>query len=609
MMKHHNIISRITLWGLVLLGAAGITSCNNFLKEETYSFITPDQVGDSNEAALQWTTGVYSKLLDNMARWGYFPRILDMDCDYVSGPDWAFGSVGAGNFQNNEMIDSFWKGFYNLIFRADYARYYISGMKNIDSEFKNNCLGEMQFLKAFSYFMLTRAYGDIPLVSLQQSVAVMDKGETLSRERAPIKEVYAQIIYLLAGDDKTMGAIDLMYDNLDTGFSEGHASRGAAAALLAKVYATMASASMPAGLEITVRTGESYHYADGIKRATGVVSRTFAKNAVAGYDFDWKLCYEMAKKYARGLVDGEYGEYGLLPYDNLWKRSSANRTEHIFMLSAMSGDEKYGHSIHQWYSGQQEGGGFILSGLWIGCRWHWYQLFDSQDLRITKGVKHKIRYTEDRTYNTGVYYPGTAEYKNMAEGYVDSDGNSHSPQEPFNDGASYKFDFASTRCMAFTTKYDDVTDPTLERTDASWPFLRYADVLLILAEAECELSAGVSTEAISMLNEVRRRSNATEASTSGPGAITTKDQLRSVIIEERAKEFALEGDRRWDLLRWGIYLDAMNAIGGVNADGSRTKYDEYNIFKSREPRHLLWPLPVGEIDGNLNVDGNNPGWS
>ena len=163
--------------------------------------------------------------------------------------------------------------------------------------------------------------------------------------------------------------------------------------------------------------------------------------------------------------------------------------------------------------------------------------------------------------------------------------------------------------MAFTTKYDDVTDPTIERTDAYWPFLRYADVLLILAEAKCELASGVSSEAIGFLNDVRSRSNATLAVTSGNGAITNKVQLRSAIIEERAKEFAMEGDRRWDLIRWGIYIDAMNAIGGINSDGSQTKYDEFNVFKSRDTKHLLWPLPVGEIDGNMSITENNPGWS
>lgn len=608
-MKHYKVKFRIAAICLLSLGLTA-TSCSDFLKEDPYSFVTPDKVGDSKEAALQWTTGAYSKLLDDMARWGYFPRILEMDNDYASGPDWSFGDVGAGNFQRGEMIPMYWKGFYNLIFRSDYAQYYVSQMQNIEGDFKNNCIGEMRFLKAFSYFMLTRAFGEIPLCSLEESVNVMNAGITLNRKRSPIKDVYAEIIRLLAGDGTDKGAIDLMYANTDAGWSEGHASKGAAAALLAKVYATMASGSIPAGEQIVVRTGEAYHYnQDGVKAATGVVNRTFTKNAIAGYDFDWRECYTKAIEYAQGIVNKEYGEYGLLPYDQLWKKAFANRTEHMFMLCSMSGDEKYGTVIHRYFSGQLDGGGNFLNGPWMGNRWHWYQLFDSQDYRITKGVKHRFRYSDEISHNGGIYYPGTTEYKNMATGYTDEGGVFHDPVAPYNDGVSYTFDFGSSRCMAFTTKYDDVTDPTIERTDAYWPFLRYADVLLILAEAKCELASGVSSEAISYLNEVRSRSNATLAVTSGNGAITSKVQLRSAIIEERAKEFAMEGDRRWDLIRWGIYIDAMNAIGGINTDGSQTKYDEFNVFKGRDAKHLLWPLPVGEIDGNMSITENNPGWS
>ncbi|WP_235898033.1 RagB/SusD family nutrient uptake outer membrane protein [Heminiphilus faecis] len=53
----------------------------------------------------------------------------------------------------------------------------------------------------------------------------------------------------------------------------------------------------------------------------------------------------------------------------------------------------------------------------------------------------------------------------------------------------------------------------------------------------------------------------------------------------------------------------MNAIGGINSDGSQTRYDENNIYKYRESKHLLWPLPVSEIDSNTSIATNNPGWS
>ena len=75
---------------------------------------------------------------------------------------------------------------------------------------------------------------------------------------------------------------------------------------------------------------------------------------------------------------------------------------------------------------------------------------------------------------------------------------------------------------------------------------------------------------------------------------------RSAIIEERAKEFACEADRRWDLIRWGIYLQAMNAIGGS---------DDAGVLKTRQERNLLFPIPVAEINTNKAIDSNNPGWN
>lgn len=179
---------------------------------------------------------------------------------------------------------------------------------------------------------------------------------------------------------------------------------------------------------------------------------------------------------------------------------------------------------------------------------------------------------------------------------------------PNNDGVQYTFNVSSST-LAYSTKYSDVTDPTVERSDAYWPFLRYADIVLIYAEAMCELGSGVDSEAIKALNAIRARSNANPAVTSGNGAIDSKVALRSAIFEERAKELALEGDRRWDLIRWGLYLDVMNSIGGTNEDGTKTNYDEASVNKHRETKHLLFPIPSAEISTNDAIDSNNPGWS
>ena len=141
----------------------------------------------------------------------------------------------------------------------------------------------------------------------------------------------------------------------------------------------------------------------------------------------------------------------------------------------------------------------------------------------------------------------------------------------------------------------DVTDASFGRTDAPYPLLRYADAVLILAEASNEVN-GPQEEAINALKSVRTRSGASVDDLT----FRDKEALRSFILEERAREFVAESDRRWDLIRWGIYLQTMNAIGGV---------DENNISKSRERKHLLYPIPLEEINANKEINENNPGWN
>ncbi|MCD8044665.1 MAG: RagB/SusD family nutrient uptake outer membrane protein [Tannerellaceae bacterium] len=589
---------------IILLTAVSITtftSCEDFLKETPYSFVGPKEVGNDNSAVALWVTGVYSKWADDMFRWGNFPRVLDMDCDYVSGPDWAFSNLGAGNFQGDDVSNTIWTGGYNLINRANVAIKYINEITGADERVKANGLGEVYFHKAFVYFMLVRAYGEIPLLDV-----AISEGASYNQPRKSIPEVYTEIIRLLEE------AIPRLYKNTETGYQAGHVCAGTAVGLLAKVYATMASAALPAGEEITVKTGSSFTFNGDEKVLTLPLVKNISKTQVKGYEnFDWKECYQKAAQWAGYLLhpgaEHPYGTHDLLDYNELWSRSGyAKSTEHLFSLHAKNGDELYGNSILEWYNGVENGQGVIQNGLYIGNRFHWYSLFDNEDLRVRQGVKHRFIYSYQVNDNNGFYYPNTPEYRLMATGY-DSNGNKVAdPVAPYNDGRNYYYN-VSSECLAFTNKYADVTDVTQKKSDAYWPFLRMADIILIYAEAQCELNQ--QTEAIQALNKVRNRSNARPATTTGSGAITTKTELRSAIFEERAKELSLEGDRRWDLIRWGIYLEVMNSIGGTNQDGSSSNYDEAGVNKHREQRHLLYPLPSSEVSTNEAINSNNPGWS
>ena len=565
-----------------------MSSCS-WIEENPDSLVTDANIGDSKEACDQLVTGVYSKWIYDMFCWGYFPRMLEFDADYISGPDWLFGTFGAGNFQGEtDLVDALWKGCYGLIGRANNAERHIAAMKNITDKERNNAIGELRFQKAFAYFLLVRAYGDVPI---QPETESFDRNQP----RKPVTEVYDYIIAQLES------ATRLLYKNTDDAYQTGHVNAGSAAGLLAKVYATEGACAMPAGTEVTIRTGAPYTTdASGNKQYAPLQTRTLYKQAVAGYEsLDPMQLYQQAADWAEAVVNGTFGSYTLSDYNLLWTKANANASEFLFSIGSVSGDATYKNSVHTQYEGYKTapGSDYIQSGGWTGCTRHWYDLFDHDDYRITRGVKHRWRVYTQEASNSGFYYPYDEEYTIMATGR-DMDGNwVKAPTGIFADGVNYYYS-ADAQCLAFTTKYEDVTNDAIDNADANWPFLRLADVILIYAEALNELDK--PTDALVQLNKVRTRANAGRASMGGKHALTTKEARRSAIIEERAKELACEADRRWDLIRWGIYLDAMNAIGGI---------DDGGVNKNRTSRNLLFPIPQQEINTNSNINTNNPGWN
>jgi hypothetical protein len=121
--------------------------------------------------------------------------------------------------------------------------------------------------------------------------------------------------------------------------------------------------------------------------------------------------------------------------------------------------------------------------------------------------------------------------------------------------------------------------------------IRYADVLLMAAEAANEIGGAQNiTDALAWLEMVRARARG--SSTTILPKVTTTDQatLRNAIRHERFVELAMEEQRFFDLVRWGIDVTVLPAAG-------KTAY---------LPKHRLLPIPQAEVDKSGGILVQNP---
>ena len=164
----------------------------------------------------------------------------------------------------------------------------------------------------------------------------------------------------------------------------------------------------------------------------------------------------------------------------------------------------------------------------------------------------------------------------------------------------------------FTTKYRDYAT----YGDYS-PQIRYAEVLLTLAEAEARNNAGVSSRAVDLLNVVRNRSlNTPGVQAYTVGSFANQVALVTAILFERRVEFLAEGRRWGDISRLanepnyttgGIPAKALNGTVGLATFVCGAGYVPGQAGIPYADYRFLWPIPATEIQTNPIVT-QNPGY-
>ena len=187
--------------------------------------------------------------------------------------------------------------------------------------------------------------------------------------------------------------------------------------------------------------------------------------------------------------------------------------------------------------------------------------------------------------------------------------------------------------------------------DVNWPIFRYAEVLLIYAEALNEID-GPTQEAIDVLNMLRSRARNTNIGgihrdilprslnlqisaglvdlTLSDPLVSTQTAFRNYILLERSRELSQEGKRWFDLVRWGVLKTTLRGLNAkyvakisetppvevpVITNNKWTNYwngrvDEWNLLTGTlQDFHMLLPIPNNEKLANPSIGPNNPGYN
>jgi hypothetical protein len=432
-----------------------------------------------------------------------------------------------------------WQELYKSVGRCNNIIINVNEEGIADKTTRDALVGQAYFLRAFDYFYLVNLYGNVPLVT-----ELPDLDNLLVKQVAP-SLVWAQIISDL---DKA----EEMLPESWTGEDKGRATSGAARAL----------------------KGKSYLYMK-----------------------EWKLAHE--------TLDDLVGKYSLLPgnqFGENFSTTNENNAESVFELQYL------GQETFIW--------GTDIAGTGTQGNYHidYAPPTKSPDKShvVNPWLKELFEANGDvvRRNETLAYdYVGATGYGGAD--FTTDFGTNHSEKPEGDSQAVHDAKINDIKVAVdagvepiFSKKYSGMDLGTRSGVDFlgtnvgnNWRVIRYADVLLMLAEALNE--DNMSGDAVQYINEVRTRA--------GLVATTAASQtdVRQAVIDERAMELAGEGHRFFDLVRWDLadeYLGTTSKHVTDNKQAYHPKSLSGGTFEKGK-HELIW-IPSSERDANPNLDQN-----
>lgn len=568
---------------LLVLSVVLLDSCDDFLEFSPKGTLT-EEAALSLENAEKLATAAYAAIGNDF----WDRSITSM---------WVYGSVrsddaykGGGSVQDQFTINRFeqynltvpeitdylpntWTQLYAVISRANFAITSLSAFTDAELPTRTIRLAEMRFLRGHAHFVGKLLWKRIPYID-----------ETLTRE-----QILATSNDALTNDElfnKIADDFQFAIDNLPEVQPEvGRANKLAATAYLAKVRLYQAY------------TQDDAHNVTGIDaaRLNQVVDLTsavissgryslqpdFAENFLYGFDNGPESIFAIQYSIDDGTAIGRLSmstslNYSLAPqYGCCWFHMPSQNMINAFATDA-AGLPKF-DTFNDVELGDAQ---LVTNGVTV-------------DPRIDHTVAiagHPFKYDPDIVYDhswerISALYGGFGNMKEQQAG----DCPCFKKVGPFY-GSSKNIDI-----------------------------IRYADVLLMKAEALIELNR--YDEALPLINEIRARANNSKERTRkldgnypsnfliaeyAPGVNITWDQAtaRTALQWERRLEFAMESPRFFDLVRWGIAAETLNAY--LEKEKTRRSFLSSAVFT--KGRDEYYPIPQREINYTKGLYKQNPGY-
>lgn len=444
------------------------------------------------------------------------------------------------------LFASEWSDLYSGIKTCNVFLEHIDALQASD-DVKNNMKAQARFIRASLFFRLTNFYGDVPFFTSDIS---LDESRTIAR--TPRAEVIGWI-------HQELNDILQYLPNRDelTEAERGKITKGADIMEQARVYL---------------------------------------------YDSDWAN----VEKCCEELMSGEYGTYALYPsYSGLFDQDNEYNSEVIM-------DVSYVPQLRTWNDMLDmcplSRGGRVISTAPTQSLVDNYLCLDGKTIEESavydKNNPYKNR--DPRMTATVIYdgYDWSANVKDGTSGII-----IHTAPNSSDKTDAYQGSTANQSCTGYyVRKYYDPKHEANMASAINIITMRYADVLLMYAEAMNEQGKMSQEVWNKTVREIRKRAGFTADKALN---YSSSDQatMRQILRRERRSELALEGLRWFDIKRWKAGSEYLNGYvyGARFADNN--SFIRLDNYKFQETKDYLWSVPQSQMDINPNLKPNNPGYS